>query len=196
MCFAERTPDEQDGLVAFSDLELCTFTYQSLKLMSSLTDTLSILSAMTTPAVLVLASGSLITTASQRLSGSMDQQRDAAKQLRDYQRQPPTTPNPAEHTHLTVQLSFAARRARLLQQAMTILHVTLGFFIASICAIGLFEFTHLSGAWVVALLSVLGSLLMFVASVLLIRESRLALNIVREESTFLTQPKQSAGATQ
>ena len=72
---------------------------------------------------------------------------------------------------------------------MTVLHVTLGFFIGSICAIGLLEFTHLSGAWLIALLSVLGSLLMFAASVLLIRESQLALAIVKEESTFLTQRK-------
>ena len=164
--------------------------------MASLTDTLNILSAMTTPSVLVLASGTLISTTSQRLSGSMDRQRDAAKQLRDYQQQPPATPNPAELTHLTTQLSFAARRARLLQQAMTVFHIAVGFFIASICAIGLFEFTHLAGNWVITLLSVLGALLMFAASVLLIRESQLALAIVKEESTYLTQPKQSAGAMQ
>ena len=157
--------------------------------MSSLTDTLSILAAMTTPAVLVLASGSLILTTSQRLSGSMDRQRDAARQLRDYQRQPPATPEPGEHEHLTAQLDFAARRARLLQQAMTVLHVAVGCFVASICAIGLFEFTHSSGAWVVALCSVLGCLLLLAASVLLIRESRLALAIVAEESTYLTQAR-------
>ncbi|MEJ7658482.1 MAG: hypothetical protein WKG07_02065 [Hymenobacter sp.] len=65
---------------------------------------------MTTPAILVLANGSLITITSQRLSGSLDQQRNAARQLRDYRRQPPTPPNPAEHAHLSAQLSYAARR--------------------------------------------------------------------------------------
>ena len=155
--------------------------------MSSLTDTLRILAAMTTPAMLVLASGSLITTTSQRLSGSLDRQRAAAKQLRDYQRQPPTPPAPAEHTHLTTQLGWAARRAQLLQQAMTVLHVAVGLFIASICTIGLCESIHLSGTWLIALLSVLGSGLLLVAGVLLIRESRLALAIVAEESTYLTK---------
>ncbi len=148
---------------------------------------------MTTPAMLVLASGSLITTTSQRLSGSMDRQRDAAKQLRDYQLHPPAPPAPAEHAHLTSQLSWAAR---LLQQAMTVLHLAVGLFIASICAIGLFESARLSGTGLIAWLSVLRSGLLFAAGVLLIRESHLALAIVQEESAFLTQSKQSAGASQ
>lgn len=157
--------------------------------MATLTDTLTVLSAMTTPAILVLASGSLIATTSQRLGGSMDRQRDAAKQLRDFHGQAAAAADPAEQTHLTAQLSFAARRARLLQQAMTALHITIGFFVASICAIGLFEFTHTAGSWLITLLSMLGALLLFLACVLLIRESRLALAIVAEESDYLSQPR-------
>lgn len=116
----------------------------------------------------------------------MDQQRNAAKQLRDYKRQPFAPPNPAGHTHLSTQLSYAARRARLLQQALTVFQVALGLFIACICSIGVFEFLHLSEAWFIALLSIVGALLLFVASVLMVREARLSLTSVAEETTYLT----------
>jgi uncharacterized membrane protein len=155
--------------------------------MPPLAGTLTILSDMFAPAVLVSACGSLILTTSQRLSRSLDRQRDVAQQLRRHQRHAPTTPDTAERAHLKLQLSFAARRARLLQQAMTVLHLTLGVFIASILSIGIFELTHSAATWVVAVLSVLGALLLLFASLLLIRESRLAVADVAEETAYLTQ---------
>jgi type IV secretory pathway VirB6-like protein len=157
--------------------------------MSSLADTLTILSAMFTPAVLVSACASLILTTSQRLSRSIDRQREVASLLRKNQQQTasPTKPDPdpAAHTYLTMQLSFAARRARLLQQVMTTLHLTLGIFIASIFSIGVFELINSSATWVVAALSVLGASLLLYASILLIRESRLAVADVAEETAYL-----------
>ena len=72
---------------------------------------------------------------------------------------------------------------------MTVLHVTLGVFIASILSIGLFELTHSRGTWAVAVLSVLGASLLLYASLLLIRESRLAVADVAEETAYLTRPK-------
>jgi threonine/homoserine/homoserine lactone efflux protein len=109
-----------------------------------------------------------------------------AKQLRRH-RKHQAAPDPAEHTHLTIQLSFAARRAHLLQQAMTALHITLGIFIASIFSIGLFELVNSSAAWIIAVLSVLGATLLLYASLLLIRESRLAVADVAEETAYLTR---------
>jgi len=53
--------------------------------MSSLANTLTILSAMFTPAVLVSACTSLILTTSQRLSRSIDRQREVAGLLRQNQ---------------------------------------------------------------------------------------------------------------
>jgi hypothetical protein len=161
--------------------------------MSPLSGTLSLLSDMFAPAVLVSACGSLILTTSQRLSRSVERQRDVAKQLRRHQRRQPA-PNSEEHTYLRRQLSFAARRARLLQLAMTTLHLTLGVFIASILSIGVFELTHSTATWVVALLSVLGAMLLLFASVLLIRESRLALADVAEETAYLTRPDPNEAA--
>ena len=147
---------------------------------------LNILSDMFAPAVLVSACGSLILTTSQRLSRSVERQREVARLLHRHQRHQPA-PDPAERAHLKLQLSFAIRRARMLQQAMTVLHLTLCVFIASILSIGVFELTHLAATWVVGVLSVLGAGLLLFASLLLIRESRLALADVAEETAYLMQ---------
>ncbi|WP_223653100.1 DUF2721 domain-containing protein [Hymenobacter psoromatis] len=157
--------------------------------MSTLSGTLTILSAMFTPAILVSACGSLIMATSQRLSRSLDRQREVAQRLRQNQQPvaPPATPDLAERIHLTQQLLFAIRRARLLQQAMTSLHLTLSIFIGSIFTIGIFELFNSSKAWIIALLSVAGALMLLFASVLLIRESSLARSDVDEETAYLTQ---------
>jgi hypothetical protein len=165
--------------------------------MANLSGTLAILSAMFTPAILVSACSSLILTTSQRLSRSLDRQREVAQLLRQNQQQALTaTPDPAEHGHLTQQLLFAIRRARLLQQAMSCLHLTLSIFIGSILTIGVFELADFSRAWVIAALSVVGALLLLYASVLLIRESSLARSDVNEETEYLIRfTSQAPGAT-
>ena len=155
---------------------------------SHISGTLSVLSAMFTPAILVSACGSLILTTSQRLSRSLDRQREVAQRLRQNRQQAATsTPDPAEHAHLTQQLLFAIRRARILQNAMTSLHLTLSIFISSILSIGIFELIDSAAAWIIALLSVFGAVMLLYASVLLIRESRLARSDVNEETAYLTQ---------
>ncbi|MDJ0367639.1 DUF2721 domain-containing protein [Hymenobacter sp. H14-R3] len=155
---------------------------------SHISGTLSVLSAMFTPAILVSACGSLILTTSQRLSRSLDRQREVAQLLRQNQQLAATaTPDPAEHGHLTQQLLFAIRRARLLQRAMTSLHFTLSIFIGSILSIGIFELIDSAAAWLIALLSVLGATMLLYASVLLIKESGLARSDVAEETAYLTQ---------
>ncbi|NML67674.1 DUF2721 domain-containing protein [Hymenobacter sp. RP-2-7] len=147
----------------------------------TLSSTLGILTAMFTPAVLVSACGSLILTTSQRLSRSLDRQREVAGLLH----QPSPPPEALPKAHLLAQLHFAARRAQLLQQVMTMLHLALGMFVGTVFTIGLFELTNSSAAWVIALLSVVGASLLLYASLLLIRESRLAVADVREETQFL-----------
>jgi len=143
---------------------------------------------MFTPAILVSACGSLILTTSQRLSRSLDRQREVAQLLRQNQQQATTaTPDPAERGHLTQQLLFAIRRARLLQRAMTSFHLALSIFIGSILAIGVFELTNISRAWIIAALSVAGALILLYSSVLLMQESSLAHDDVAEETAYLTQ---------
>jgi threonine/homoserine/homoserine lactone efflux protein len=70
---------------------------------------------------------------------------------------------------------------------MASLHLTLGVFVASILSIGLSELANSSATWLIAFLSVLGASLLLYASLLLIRESRLAVADVAEETAYLTR---------
>lgn len=149
---------------------------------------------MFSPAILVSACGTLILTTSQRLSRSLDREREVAGLLRQNQRQnqlqsasPAPTADPAEHAYLVAQLHFAARRSRILQKVMTALHLTLSVFVASILCIGVAELVNSSAAWMIAALSVLGACLLLYASILLITEARLALADVAEETAYLTK---------
>ena len=148
----------------------------------SLSGALTVLSAMLTPAVLIMATSSLSMTTSQRLSRSIDRARKVSEQLSKL--------NDLDDTHefkaidkefFTQQLLFATRRSRLMQRAMTCLYVALSIFVAIIIVIGLFEVMGLSFAWVLLLLGFSGVMLLLCSCTFLILESRLALHAVNKE---------------
>jgi len=157
--------------------------------MDALSGALDVLSAMVTPAVLISACGSLILTTSMRLSRSIERVRDVAKRLNEHYQRHTDAPQQAspEREHLTRQLHFAGRSAKLLQDAMTGLYLTLMTFVATIIAIGLFKSLDLALNWVPMLMALLGTGLLLYTSVLLIRESRLAWGEVHREMDYLTQ---------
>ena len=144
---------------------------------------LTALSAMVTPAILVSACGALVLTTSQRLSRSLERVRAVAAALNTLRQAP--APDADEHGYLAQQLGFSARRARLLQAAMTALYLALGIFVASIVVIGAIEVLALTAAWLLTGLALAGSGMFFYASVLLIRESRVALKDVGSETAYL-----------
>lgn len=146
---------------------------------------LTALSAMVTPAILVSACGALVLTTSQRLSRSLERVRAVAAALKTLREAP--APTPDEQGYLAQQLVFSARRARLLQAAMTALYLALGIFVASIVVIGAIEVLALTAAWLLTGLALAGSGMFFYASVLLIRESRVALKDVGSETDYLLQ---------
>ena len=149
---------------------------------------LTALSVMVTPAILVSACGSMLLTTSQRLSRSLDRVRQVAADLKTLRKNAPAAgPDAAEHGYLMQQLLFSARRARLLQLAMTVLGLTLGTFVATIVVIGAIEVLALTAAWLLTLLALAGSGMFFYASLLLIRESKVALDDVGEETAYLVQ---------
>lgn len=146
---------------------------------------LTALSAMVTPAILVSACGALVLTTSQRLARSLERVRAVAAALKALREAAPAAA--AERAYLTRQLLFSARRARLLQAAMTALSLALGIFVASIVVIGAIEVLALTAAWLLTLLALAGSGMFFYASVLLIKESRVALQDVGAETDYLVQ---------
>ncbi|MBD1395654.1 DUF2721 domain-containing protein [Pontibacter sp. JH31] len=154
--------------------------------MDNLSAALTILSAMITPAILIMASGSLILTTSQRLSRSMERVRKLAEQYSELiEKGELTADDLGEKSFLLELLLRATRRCRLLQRAMTSLYLTLGVFVATSIAIALFDVLNLPFAWAITLLSLLGAGLLFYASLLLIVESRIALQAVDREMDWV-----------
>lgn len=144
--------------------------------------TITILSAMITPVVLILASGSLILTTSQRLSRVIERTR----KLTDWIKELANTDAKQSSVHdeviiLFQQLSKNARRAKLLQRAMACLYITLSIFVATSISIGIVDISKAQYTWIPVALGIIGALLLFYASILLIKESKIAISAVDQE---------------
>lgn len=155
--------------------------------MRDLSSTIDILSAMITPAVLILASGSLILTTSNRLSRVIDRVRELAAELGPTATTDatPLPPDPERKTLIADLLKRSVSRARLLQRALASLYWALSLFVATSITIGIIELARIPAAWLVLSLGMLGAALLLYASMLLIAESRRAVVSVFSEMDFL-----------
>jgi hypothetical protein len=154
--------------------------------MPDLPSALGVLSAMITPAVLILASSSLILATSARLGRVVDRTRTLSERFVELAHSDPEAELvEEERVMLFDQLDKATRRARLLQRAMTRLYLALSVFLGTSVALGVDAATRQGYAWVVAFLGIAGVGLLFWASVLLIVESRLTLAAVDSEMDFV-----------
>lgn len=147
---------------------------------------IDVLSAMITPAVLLLATGSLVMTTSNRSIRCVDRVRERAKELEEL------GDAQDEHTdvkrqHLFRQLEVNTRRARLLQKALSRLYLGVGFFVATSVSIGVVALLHIDVGYVPLVLGFIGAFLLFSASVYLIFESRLALTTTYAEMDYITR---------
>lgn len=151
-----------------------------------LSSVLSVLGAMITPAVLILASSSLLITTSARSIRCIDRVRERAEELQALGK---GTDEGTEkrRKHLYAQLLINTRRARLLQTAMALLYIAISFFIATSVAIGVVSLLHLETGWVPLLLGFFGAGMLFSASVYLIFESRMALATTFEEMDYIAR---------
>jgi hypothetical protein len=143
----------------------------------------SILTAMITPAILIVACGSLSLTTSQRLSRSIERTRKISIAFNEMSEGKRTIPA-GEQQMLRKQLEKSARRAILLQRAMTMLYTALGFFISTSLVIGIFEIMGWMNSWLLVMLPMVGAITLLWASILLIMETRLALKAVDDEMNF------------
>lgn len=151
--------------------------------MDEISVVVTILTAMITPAILIVACGSLSLTTSQRLSRSIDRTRKISQEFKEIKAGTKSATD-AERQMLYKQLIKAAKRAILLQRAMTLLYTALGFFIATSLFIGLFEITKWLPPWILITLPMIGALALLSASIILIFETRLALGAVDDEMDF------------
>jgi len=149
-----------------------------------LASVLDVLGAMITPAVLILASSSLLITTSSRSIRCVDRVRERAEELQALGKATDTGTD-TRRKHLYRQLEINIRRARLLQKAMSRLYLGISFFIATSVAIGIVSLLHVNFGWIPLILGFVGAGLLFSASVWLIFESRLALATTGEEMDYI-----------
>jgi hypothetical protein len=149
--------------------------------MTDLSQTLTVLSAMITPVVLIMASSSLILSTSQRLARSIERTRSLTNSLKELTERTATFEPTLEVTVLFEQLGAASRRARVLQNAMSILYLTLFIFIGSCITIAIISLFFPRHAWIPIVVDMTGVALLFLASIFLLKESRMALHDVHRE---------------
>ena len=145
---------------------------------------LNLLTAMITPAVLISACGTLIFSTATRLARIVDHTRELGRQI---QRRcgGALSELPDEHrAQVERQLTLHAQRGRLIQRSLTSFYLALGLFVATTVSIGVVGVLH-RGTWAPTVLGIVGTVVLFYGSMLLIAETRVALRVVNEEMAFI-----------
>jgi hypothetical protein len=152
----------------------------------NLDTTISVISAMITPAVMILATGSLILTTTNRLVRVIDRVREMLPEFEKQATQKSLDAIEEEkRTMLFEQLDRATVRARLIQKALSRLYIALSVFLATSVTLGIIALTHFTAAWIALVLGLIGAGLLFSASVLLILESRISLAATYAEMDYI-----------
>lgn len=152
----------------------------------TLDSALGVLSAMVTPAILIMACGSLILTTSSRLIRAIDRAREFIPQMEKLAAERDTDEmTEQQHAMVLDQLSKLTKRARYLQRALAQLYAALGVFVATSVAIGVIALSGMHFAWIPLVLGFIGAGLLFNASALLIIESRIALSATFAEMDYV-----------
>jgi hypothetical protein len=160
--------------------------------MNELTTSLGILSSMITPAVLILASGSLIMTTSQRLSRVIERVRKISQEFMLIEKSDDKeSANENKRRILYTLLTKSIRRSKLLTQTMTLLYISLALFVATSLAIGIVAVIHLRYTWIPTALGMVGALSLFCSSAILILESRLTYSVIADEVDFVIESSKS-----
>jgi hypothetical protein len=144
-----------------------------------------VLAAMITPAILMLACGTLITSTATRLARIVDRVRQLSTQF-DQLTSGGEGVDFVEERLQEVERQLAAhvQRSRLIQGSLTSFYVSLGLFVATSLSLAVVTFVP-ALTWLVTALGLVGTLVLFHGSVLLIRETRLALLSVDSEMKFV-----------
>jgi hypothetical protein len=151
-----------------------------------LSSVIDVLSAMITPAVLLLATGSMIMTTSSRSMRCVDRVRERAAEL-EALGETHDEHTDAKRAHLYTQLEVNTRRARLLQKALSRLYLAIGFFVATRVSIGVVALLHVNVGFVPLVIGFIGAFLLFSAAIYLILESRLALTTTYTEMDYISK---------
>jgi hypothetical protein len=149
---------------------------------------LAVLASMITPALLLSATGTFLLSTSQRLGRVIDRTRklsDAMEELMQRNRKDEMFLE--RRSAMFAMIEIQIRRANLLGRAMVVFYVAAGLFVATSVAIGAISLYRPSAAWIPLLFGLSGAVLMFLGSLVLISEARLAVRSLRGETSFLAK---------
>jgi hypothetical protein len=145
-----------------------------------------VLGSMITPAVLISASGTLTLATSNRLGRVVDRVRVLGAEAEKLQDGAARTPEEVEKRNLIAdQLEKLLVRIRYLQTAITILYTAIGLLVATSLAIGVSAAATSWLGWLPVVLGMCGATALFAASLMLVREARLAVAATVHEMEYV-----------
>lgn len=146
---------------------------------------LAFLTALITPAIVILACANLITGCHMRLARVMDRVRTLAQMAEDI-RLGKCTDHPTERRQeIHAEFHSYERRGKMILIALNMLYGTVGFFVATSIAVAVDLLLGSSIAFIPVILASLGISLFLVASLLLLFENRLAFRTMQREIQFV-----------
>ena len=138
---------------------------------------LSIISAMITPAILILASGSLVASTLTRVGRVFDRARIVVVRLEEC-RKADDREGVALFEGL---LGDYQRRASFVERALSLYYTAIGFFVAASLSIALDNFMRDLIPWLAITLTVLGAMLLLFGTIGLVLETNLATGLLQRE---------------
>jgi hypothetical protein len=149
---------------------------------------LSVLTSMITPALLISATGTFILSTSNRLARVVDRMRALQEKIETSGSADDQLPLHEERIILwEKQLGRQIERLRLLQAALTLLYNAAAMFICTSVVIGVLWASGLTFYWFPVVMGLCGAGLLFVASILLVLETRKAVRNAEDEMALVVK---------
>ncbi len=142
-----------------------------------------ILAGMIAPAVLISASASLIFSTANRLGRIFDRVNLLKTEVEGVVDSRLSYPE-ERLAYLRRQLKIQKKRASLIQKSMAALYTATLFFVSSSLSLGIVVAASIDAAWIATGFALGGGLFLFVASALLLYESRYNLNFIQGQINF------------
>lgn len=153
---------------------------------TALNSTIEFLTAMVTPTLLISATGSLVLSTSTRLGRVVDRVRELEKRLSELIMEEDTTKIPLYEKRLDTivfLLDKVTTRSRILQKAMSAFYYGLGCFILTSVTIAIAAF-FTTYRWIPIPVGIIGIFFLFLGSILMLRETRMATATINAEMDF------------
>lgn len=153
---------------------------------NALNSTIEFLTAMVTPALLISATGSLVLSTSTRLGRVIDRVRHLEDRLSEliYLDNKAEVPLYEKRVEVIVDLlDKVTSRSRILQRAMEMFYYGLGMFVLCSVTIAIAAIFN-NVRWLPIPIGIVGIMFLFIGTVLMIRETRMATATVNAEMDF------------